>query len=111
MNEQAARARHGGRTMEKQMTKTSKLLAATFAGALAFGTAGSALASSQYPQGYQSSFSTIKSLGGGSVTLANGKTFNVPYGYDMSKLKVGERVAITWLDENGTYNAATIVAG
>ncbi len=92
------------------MTKTPKLLAAILVGSLAFGAAGSAMAA-QYQQGYHSSFDTIKAVSGSWVTLTDGTSYVAPYGFDMSKLKAGERVQITWIDDGGTRRASTFVLG
>ena len=92
------------------MTKSPKILAVLLAGTLAFGAAGSAMAA-QYDQGYHSSFNTIKSISGDTVTLMDNTSYVAPYGFDMAKLKVGERVAITWLNQGGTRTASGIVLG
>jgi hypothetical protein len=106
----ADRPEQVGRVMEKQMTKTPKLLAAILAGTLAFGAAGSAMAA-KYQQGYQSSFNTIKSVSGDTVTLIDNTSYVAPYGFAMSRLKAGDRVQITWLNQDGTRTATGIVLG
>ena len=93
------------------MTKSPKFLAAIFAGILAFGGAGGAMASAHYPQGYQSSFDTIKAIHGGTVTLMDDTSYAAPFGFDMSALKVGERVQISWRDDGGSRVASTIILG
>ena len=90
------------------MKNHSKVLSGLLAGSLAFGTIGAAMANSQ--SGYQSSFSTVRSVTATSVTLADNTTYSLPYGFDVSKLHVGERVSIIWTQEKNSANrhASTI---
>jgi Protein of unknown function (DUF1344) len=95
-------------SMETIMKNHSKLLSAILAGSLAFGTVGAAMADSH--NGTQSTFSSVRSVVGGVLTLADGTQYTLPYGFDASKLQSGERVAIMWtrVDNSAVRSASTI---
>lgn len=94
------------------MKNTSKVLSAILAGALTMGTVGASVSTAMADshQGYQSTTLPIRAIHGNTVTLVDGSTYTVPYGFDVSKLHVGERVSITWKDDKGsTTNTATFI--
>jgi len=55
---------------------------------------------------------TIKSMDttAHTVTLADGKVYQVPAAVDMTKLKAGEKVKITYAEAAGKMTASAIVA-
>lgn len=94
------------------MKNTSKVLSAILAGALAMGTVGASVSTAMADsrQGFQSTILPIRAIHGNRVTLVDGSTYTVPYGFDVSKLHVGERVLITWMEEKGsTTKTATFI--
>ncbi len=90
------------------MKNHSKILSAILAGSLAFGTIGAAMADSH--NGYQSSFSTVRKVTETSVTLADGSTYALPYGFDASTLQVGERVSIFWTQDSDSHRTASTIS-
>lgn len=93
------------------MKTHSKVLSAILAGSLAFVTVGAATAGGK--SGYQSTFSTIRSMTATSVTLDDGQAYSLPYGFNVSKLHVGERVAVVWTPEKNSSarDASSITVG
>lgn len=55
---------------------------------------------------------TIKSIdvSANTVTLADGQVYDLPGGYDMSKLKSNEKVVVTYTDKAGKHMATAIAA-
>jgi Cu/Ag efflux protein CusF len=53
---------------------------------------------------------TIKSIDQSSMrlTLDNGQTFSVPASVDVSKLKEGQKVNVTYSEENGQMKASEV---
>lgn len=90
------------------MKNHSKVLSAILAGSLAFGTIGAAMAGSH--DGYQSSFSSVRSVTATTVTLADNTTYALPYGFDASSLQVGERVSILWTQDKDAHRIATTIS-
>lgn len=83
------------------MTKSSKILSAVLAGSLVMGSVASAFAASPLV-GYQSTFGQIKAISGSTITLADGSQFTVPYGFNASRLHVGEKVNVVWLPDGSS---------
>ena len=95
------------------MKNRSKILSAILAGSLAFGAVGASVGSvmAGSGRGFQSTVLPIQSISKtGLVTLVDGSTYAVPYGFDVSTLKVGERVSIIWtpVKNSTTRDASTI---
>ena len=90
------------------MKNHSKVLSAILAGSLAFGTIGAAMADSH--SGYQSTFSSVRSVTATSVTLADNTTYLLPYGFDVTKLHVGERVSVLWTQDKDSHRVASIIS-
>lgn len=65
---------------------------------------GSALAAATTDTGAIKSLDAVKHL----VTLADGKVFQAPAGWDFSTYKVGEKVRITYQQQNGKMMASQI---
>lgn len=55
---------------------------------------------------------TIKSMDAKAhtLTLADGKVFDLPASYDMGKLKANEKVKLTYSDKGGKHTATAVVA-
>lgn len=91
------------------MNTRSKLLTAVLAGTLAFGSIGTAMASSN---NQHVTTLPVLSVKNGVVMLVDGNRYTVPYGFDASKLQPGERVQIFWTPEedSNTRNGTLISA-
>jgi hypothetical protein len=83
------------------MTKSSKILSAVLAGSLVMGSVATAFAASPLV-GYQSTFGQIKEISGAVITLTDGSQFSVPYGFDASHLRVGEKVNVVWMPDGSS---------
>lgn len=44
------------------------------------------------------------------LTLDDGQTYQFPAGYDLSKVKAGEKVTVTFETKNGMHEASAVVA-
>lgn len=82
------------------MKNPSKVLSAILAGSLAMGalgaSVGSVMADGNRYYGNQITNLEIRGVSGDVVTLVDGSSYKLPYGFDASTLESGERVSIVW---------------
>ena len=90
------------------MNTRSKLLTAVLAGAIAFGSIGTAMASNGNAR--QVTTLPVLAVDNGAIILVDGNRYTVPYGFDVSKLQPGDRVQIFWTpEEDSTLRNATMI--
>ncbi len=93
------------------MKNPSKLLTAILAGSLAMGalgaSVGSVMADGNHYYGRQIANLQVRSVNDGILTLVDGATYKLPYGFDASKLSPGAQVSIVWT-KSATYGPRVI---
>lgn len=91
------------------MNTRSKLLTAVLAGSLSFAAIGGAMAGSQGVP--RTTDLAVRSVHGGILTLVDGSTYTLPYGFDASKLQPGQHVQVFWIaQEDKNLRDATMIA-
>lgn len=96
------------------MKNPSKVLSAILAGSLAMGalgaSVGSVMADSNRYHGQQITNQEIRGVTDTVVTMVDGSTYKLPYGFDASTLVPGDRVAIVWTQDlaDGPRTASNI---
>jgi hypothetical protein len=93
------------------MNFRSKILSSVLMGSLLVGSLGSAAMASQLRSVHDSDTSTVTSVSGLTVKLADGYSYTLPYGTDMSAIRVGKLATVLWHSSGSDRIASVIIAG